>query len=86
VIGNLPESERRGRILRVKHGYNPNSSSMGSIVFGMSASLFAVAGAFGIASAVLFSALVKPSRDAQKLGGDHGGAPTQTMDGDSEPE
>lgn len=32
----------RGRVLRVKEGYNPNSSSLGSIVFIIPAALVAV--------------------------------------------
>ncbi len=38
----------KGKILRVKHGYNPNSSSMGSIVFALPVSLIAIS--FGTAA------------------------------------
>lgn len=41
----LPEADRpytgRGRVLRVKQGYNPNSSSLGSVVFVVPAVLVA---------------------------------------------
>ena len=38
----------QGKILSVKHGYNPNSSSMGSIIFALPVSVIAVA--FGTAA------------------------------------
>jgi hypothetical protein len=38
----------KGKILRVKQGYNPNSSSMGSIIFALPVSLVAVT--FGLAA------------------------------------
>ena len=41
----LPESPTpyrgRGRVLRVKEGYNPNSSSLGSVVFSIHTALIA---------------------------------------------
>jgi len=37
-----------GRILRVKEGYNPNSSSMGSIIFVLPALLLAISTLFGL--------------------------------------
>lgn len=50
--GSLP---RRGRILRIKWGYNPNSSSMGSIVFGLKGILVTVTGLFGLAAGILYA-------------------------------
>jgi hypothetical protein len=50
---------KKGRILRVKHGYNPNSSSMGSIVFILPASLIAVTVGFGAVSSVIMSMFMK---------------------------
>jgi hypothetical protein len=38
----------KGSVLRVKQGYNPNSSSMGSIIFALPVSLVAIA--FGLAA------------------------------------
>ncbi|WP_020585376.1 hypothetical protein [Desulfobacter curvatus] len=45
----------KGSILRVKHGYNPNSSSMGSIIFVLPLSMIGVA--FGTAA---ISSLILP--------------------------
>lgn len=50
---------KKGKILRVKHGYNPNSSSMGSIVFLLPASLLAVTIGFGAVSSVIMSVFMK---------------------------
>ncbi|MBI4704100.1 MAG: hypothetical protein HY744_23575 [Deltaproteobacteria bacterium] len=47
-----------GRILRLKHGYNPNSSSIGSIVFAMPASLLALTVAFGAATGLVCAAFL----------------------------
>ncbi len=47
---NSPKKKNRGKILKIKQGYNPNSSSMGSIVFVLPAIMFAV---FITAGAVL---------------------------------
>ena len=55
--------KRQGKILRVKRGYNPNSSSIGSIVFSMSAKILALSGAFGAVAAVIYSAFLRPPRD-----------------------
>lgn len=42
-----------GRILRVKEGYNPNSSSLGSIVFALPAALVAAPAILaGVAAAI----------------------------------
>ena len=41
----------RGRVLRVKEGYNPNSSSLGSIVFSVPAALIAVPALLAAAAA-----------------------------------
>ncbi len=43
---------RKGNLLRLKQGYNPNLSSMGSIVFALPAALLVVTSAFGPASQV----------------------------------
>ncbi len=49
----------QGRILRVKHGYNPNSSSMGSLIFALPASLMAVSGGVALVSGLIFSYFLK---------------------------
>lgn len=52
----------KGKILRVKYGYNPNSSSMGSIVFALPAALIAVMAGTGVASGVIMSALMRDKK------------------------
>jgi hypothetical protein len=49
----------KGRILRVKEGFNPNSSSMGSIVYAMPAAAIALATALGTVSAVVGGCVIK---------------------------
>jgi hypothetical protein len=51
----------RGRVLRLKLGYNPNSSSIGTIVFGMPAALLGLTVAFGASAALLSSGLMHRS-------------------------
>ena len=46
------------KILRVKQGYNPNSSSIGSIIFVMPAALLGITAAFGAVSGVIMSKLL----------------------------
>jgi hypothetical protein len=55
----LPDKKPKGRILRVKQGYNPNSSSMGSMVFSLPAVLLAVTVGFGAVSGIIMSAFIK---------------------------
>jgi hypothetical protein len=50
---------RRGRILRLKSGYNPNSSSMGSIVFALPLALLGASVLFGAATAAIFASLLE---------------------------
>ena len=59
---------KKGKILRVKQGYNPNSSSMGSIIFAFPAALMGVATAFGIISGIIMSKIVKKNgnKDTEK--------------------
>ena len=67
----MPVERRSGRILRVKQGYNPNSSSMGSIVFSLPVMLLGAGALFAAAAGILFSALGGP----RKKGSDDGPAP-----------
>ncbi len=46
-----------GRILRLKQGYNPNSSSIGTIVFAIPTLVLALPAIFGAATAVILAAL-----------------------------
>jgi hypothetical protein len=52
--------------LRIKIGYNPNSSSIGTIVFGVPAPLAVLTAAFATAASILTAALLRarPGRDA----------------------
>lgn len=55
----------RGKILRVKLGYNPNSSSIGSMVFAIPAAMLGVAVGFGTLSGLIVSAFSKNSGSAE---------------------
>ena len=59
-------NNRKGKILRVKHGYNPNSSSLGSIVFALPATLLAVTVGFGAVSSVIMSVFMRNSDNTAK--------------------
>jgi hypothetical protein len=56
----------KGKILRVKQGYNPNSSSMGSIVFVLPAVLFVITVIFGVLSGLFGSILARNIDDPGK--------------------
>ena len=51
----------KGKILRVKLGYNPNSSSIGSMVFAIPVAMLGVAVGFGTLSGIIVSAFSKKS-------------------------
>ena len=61
-LSKLSDENRKGKILRVKQGYNPNSSSMGSMVFALPAALLAVTVGFGAVSSIILSAFLKGPR------------------------
>jgi hypothetical protein len=65
-----------GTILRLKLGYNPNSSSIGTIVFGMPAALAVLTVAFGTAAGVLCAALLRAKARGRPT--EHGAAPVET--------
>ncbi len=50
--------DRTGRILRVKQGYNPNSSSMGSMLFVVPGAILAITVVFGAAAGAIASAVM----------------------------
>jgi len=50
---------REGRILRIKRGYNPNSSSIGSIIFSLPAALLGLTAAFSAAAGLIFSVIAR---------------------------
>jgi hypothetical protein len=54
-----------GKILKVKHGYNPNSSSMGSIIFALPVSLIAVSFGMAAVSGLIMSHFVKDADKAR---------------------
>ena len=60
----------RGRILRLKLGFNPNSSSIGTIVFAMPAAMIGLTVAFGAAAALSCSALLHGPDDEPPGGPD----------------
>lgn len=58
-MSNSADKNIKGKILRVKQGYNPNSSSMGSMVFSLSAALLAATVGFGAVSSIIMAAFIK---------------------------
>ena len=48
----------QGNILRIKQGYNPNSSSIGSVIFVLPAALLGITAAFGAVSGMIMSTLM----------------------------
>lgn len=58
-MSNSADKNIKGKILRVKQGYNPNSSSMGSMVFSLPAVLLAVTVGFGAVSGLIMAAFIK---------------------------
>ncbi|MGA1824584.1 MAG: hypothetical protein ACMUIP_07940 [bacterium] len=55
-----------GKILRIKRGYNPNSSSIGSIVFAIPTMLLVSSALFGAATPIIFSKILKKTADTTK--------------------
>ena len=47
--------EKPGKILKIKQGYNPNSSSIGSIIFVLPVALLSSTAIFAVVSSVLYS-------------------------------
>ena len=68
-------TERTGRILRVKLGYNPNSSSLGSIVFAVPAAMLAVPVVFNAIAAAISAKCVRDQPQP------HGAAADEPGDG-----
>jgi hypothetical protein len=59
----------KGKILRIKQGYNPNSSSMGSIVFVLPVVLLVITVIFGILSGLIGAVLARGIDDPGKKTG-----------------
>lgn len=72
---------KKGKILRIKHGFNPNSSSIGSIIFSLPVALMAVTFGFSAASA-LISPLFLGNREQS---GGSGEAPGRKVDNQEAP-
>lgn len=51
-------THEQGNILRVKQGYNPNSSSIGSVIFVLPAALLGITAVFGAVSGMIMSTLM----------------------------
>ncbi len=60
------ENKTKGRILRVKHGYNPNSSSMGSIIFALPVALLGITTAVGAVSGIIMAVFLKNKKNPKK--------------------
>ena len=52
-------TDGQGKILRLKQGYNPNSSSVGSVIFVLPAALLGITASFGAVSGIIMSTLMK---------------------------
>lgn len=55
----VKNKKKKGKILKIKLGYNPNSSSMGSMVFILPAAILGITVAFGTISAIIMSVFLK---------------------------
>ncbi|MCU0663919.1 MAG: hypothetical protein MUC50_16535 [Myxococcota bacterium] len=71
----------KGRILRVKQGYNPNSSSIGSVIFSMSAAVIPASILFGMVASALSTAVLH--RVGKRSSGETGRALKQAEDRES---
>jgi hypothetical protein len=71
-------AQHQGRVLRVKRGYNPNSSSMGSIIFALPVSLMAVTVGLGAISSLLLSLGIEEKAP-------HAKGPVEEVPGEPEP-
>jgi len=58
---------KKGKILKIKQGFNPNSSSMGSIVFSFPCAIFAVVVGFGVISGIITSFFIRKSAKNKPL-------------------
>ena len=65
VSMNDTTNVKSGRILKVKLGYNPNSSSIGSAIYAFSATILPAAALFGIISGAIYSAFAGKRRDME---------------------
>lgn len=57
------KKHKKGKILRIKQGYNPNSSSMGSIVFAFPVIFLVVNAVLGTIAGVFFTIFLRKKKD-----------------------
>jgi len=62
----LPKYRGKGKVLRVKQGYNPNSSSLGSVVFSFPAALIAVPVLLSATAAFIFTRIINKKTDSEE--------------------
>ena len=79
--GNSTGTAPKGKILRVKLGYNPNSSSIGSMIFALPVAMLSAAVAFGTVSGQIFSAFAKGKKvtDSEKSPGSETQSPSSDV-------
>ena len=51
--------KKKGKILKVKRGYNSNSGSIGSVIFAFPTAIFGITAGFGIISGIIMSKFIK---------------------------
>ena len=64
------KERKKGKILKVKHGYNPNSSSMGSVIFALPVALFGITIGFGVVSGMIMTFFNEQKKDDSEEKGD----------------
>lgn len=64
---------KNGKILKIKQGYNPNSSSIGSIVFAVPSMLLIASAIFGAATSIVFARFFRKT-DFDKILRDEAGS------------
>ena len=60
------KNQKQGKIVRIKKGYNPNSSSIGSIIFTIPTMLFVLCSIFGAVMALIMTKLFKAEEKKKK--------------------
>ncbi|OGS22203.1 MAG: hypothetical protein A2252_12365 [Elusimicrobia bacterium RIFOXYA2_FULL_39_19] len=58
--------KNKGKVLKVKYGYNPNSSSVGTLLLAFPVSLFVVAALVNVVSVILMDTKGKSKKDEEK--------------------
>ncbi len=62
----IVKKKKKGKILKVKQGYNPNSSSMGSIIFVLPVMLLFFSVIFGAVAGILAPILMRNIQEPSK--------------------